>query len=350
MIGLPQADVNGMTECSGVSPQRLYCIIPAFRAAGTVAAVVRGALEHADMVIVVDDACPDHSGRVVQEQFGCDDRVLVITHDKNGGVGAAMKSGIAVALEENADVLVKLDADGQMDPSYMSSIRRLFAEDPSLICIKGNRFFDSSVMELMPKTRLFGNAVLSLLVKFASGYWNAIDPTNGYPAFNGPLLRVLPWRTFANSYFFEMSVLCELGLKRLPLLELEMSTIYTSASSSLAISRVIFEFPPRLLKLTLRRLLLQYFVFDVNLASLYCFFGVVLALFGFSFGIYEWIEGAVMHTPRATGTIMIAAVTFLMGFQLLLNALMYDVQFSQRTSHELEVHVKRRSLLDKSGS
>ncbi len=322
--------------------QRVYCVIPSYRAAGTIVEVVRAALKQADTVIVVDDACPQRSGQVARQAFAGDNRVRVIERERNGGVGAATKTGIEAALEEDADIVVKLDADGQMDPVFISTIRQLFARDSSLVCVKGNRFFNSSVLDIMPKTRLIGNAVLSLLVKCASGYWNAIDPTNGYLAFSGPLLKVLPWKSFSDSYFFEMSVLCELGLKRLPILELEMPAIYTSAPSSLAISRVIFEFPPQLFRLTMRRLLVQYFIFDVNLASVYCLFGTLLSLFGLSFGVYEWIEGAVTHVPRATGIIMLAAVTFLMGFQLLLNALMYDVQFSQRTYHELESVRKRR--------
>ena len=327
---------------------RVYCVIPTYRAAGTIVDVVREALNHADVIIVVDDACPQHSGELVRREYHENARVQVIQRERNGGVGAATKTGIGAALEQDADVIVKLDADGQMDPVFISSIREFFIEDPSLVCVKGNRFFDSSVIRLMPKTRFIGNAVLSLWVKCASGYWNALDPTNGYLAFSGPLLKMLPWRSFADSYFFEMSVLCELGLKRLPILELEMPPIYTSAPSSLAIPRVIFEFPPQLLRLTIRRLLVQYFIFDVNLASLYCFFGTILTLFGFSFGVYEWILGQVTGIPRATGTIMLAAVPFLMGFQLLLNALMYDVQFSQKTYHELKGDVSRRFAVRKS--
>lgn len=331
-----------------IERQRVYCVIPTYRAAGTIVDVVREALKLADVVIVVDDACPQRSGELVRQEYHGNSRVQVIQRERNGGVGAATKTGIGAALEQDADVIVKLDSDGQMDPAFISTIREFFLDDPSLVCVKGNRFFDSSVIRLMPKARFFGNAVLSLMVKFASGYWNALDPTNGYVAFSGPLLRSLPWRSFADSYFFEMSVLCELGLKRLPILELEMPTIYTGAPSSLAISRVVFEFPPQLLRLALRRLLVQYFIFDVNLASLYCFFGALLALFGVGFGVYEWIQGAITGIPRATGTIMLAAVTLLMGFQLLLNALMYDVQFSQKTYHELKVNISRRSAVRKS--
>jgi dolichol-phosphate mannosyltransferase len=322
--------------------QRVFCVIPSYRAAETIVSVVTQALEHADEVVVVDDGCPERSGARAAEAFRHVETVHVLYHACNGGVGAAVKTGIGFALAHGADIVVKLDADGQMDPSFIPVIRDLFAADPSLVCIKGNRFFDASVIRRMPRRRLFGNAVLSLLAKFASGYWNIIDPTNGYLAFNAPLLALLPWESFANSYFFEMSVLCELGLKRLPVLELEMPTIYNGARSSLSIPRVLWTFPWRLLRLMLRRLVVQYFVFDVNLGSIYLVVGTLLMLGGAAWGIDQWIASSVTQEPRSTGTVMLAVLPFLMGFQLLLNALMYDVQFAQRTSHELLVNVQRR--------
>jgi glycosyltransferase involved in cell wall biosynthesis len=321
----------------------IYCVIPAYRARATVADVVAQALAYAAVVVVVDDACPQQSGDAVQAAFPGSERVRVIRRERNGGVGAAMKTGIGYAIEQGADVIVKIDADGQMDCSFIPMVAGLFAEDPSLVCIKGNRFFDSSVLTVMPKRRLFGNALLSLTAKFASGYWNVIDPTNGYLGFNAALLQLVPWRSFADSYFFELSVLCELGLQRLPVLELEMPTIYTSAPSSLSIPRVAFEFPPKLLRLTLRRIALQYFVFDINLASVYMVAGFLLAAFGAIFGGYEWFESNATGIARPLGTVMLAALPFLMGFQLLLAATMYDVQFSPKTSHELLARVRNRA-------
>jgi dolichol-phosphate mannosyltransferase len=314
---------------------RVFCIIPAYRARNTVLDVIRQALTHVEVVVVVDDACPQQSGALVREAYRGSDRVFVIDRERNGGVGAAVKTGISFAVEQDADIVVKVDADGQMDCSFIPVMRRFFVRDPALACIKGNRFFDATVLQYMPKNRLFGNAVLSLMAKCASGYWNVIDPTNGYLAFNMHILRLLPWQSFADSYFFELSVLCELGLRRLPILELEMPTIYTSAPSSLSISRVMLEFPPRLLRRIMRRVAVQYFVFDINLASVYLAVGSLLLLFGVVFGGYEWVESSVTHIARPIGTVMLAAVPFLMGFQLFLNALMHDVQFGQKTSHEV---------------
>lgn len=325
---------------------KVTCVIPAYHAAKSVLAVVEGVLPYVDDVIVVDDGCCEGSGTAVEQVYRGSERVSVLHRMTNGGVGAAMKDGIALALERNSKIIVKIDADGQMDPSFIPDIRRLFAENPELACIKGNRFFDVGVLESMPKARFFGNAVLSLLIKGASGYWNALDPTNGYLAFNADRLRGLNWQSFSNTYFFEMSVLCELGVKRLPIAEVAMPTIYTEAPSSLSIRRVIREFPAKLFRLTLRRILIQYLIFDVNPGSLYLMLGAMLTFFGLAFGGYEWIESIVTHVARTTGTVMLAVLPFLMGFQLLLNALMYDVQFSQRTLQQLQMPNSNRRLDD----
>ena len=201
----------------------ICCVIPAYRARAAVCEVVRSALDHVDLVLVVDDACTEGTGDLVSETFASRSAAFrVIRRERNGGVGAAMKSGLAACEELEADVIVKIDADGQMDPTFIPAIARCFRDDPALAYVKGNRFVNASVLRRMPKVRLFGNAALSLLVKFASGYWNVLDPTNGYVAFNGRMLSHIGWQSFADSYFFEISVLGELGLRQAPIGELEM--------------------------------------------------------------------------------------------------------------------------------
>lgn len=259
-----------------------------------------------------------------------------------------MKTGIQRALDGSADVIVKLDADGQMDPSYIPSIVELFEADSNLAYVKGNRFFDSRVLSRMPAIRLFGNSLLSLLTKFASGYWNILDPTNGYLAFNGRLLPAVNWQKLADGYFFEISALCELGLKRATIAEMEMDTIYGRELSSLSISRTIFAFPPKLVKHFLRRILLQYFLFDINLGSLYILAGFALTGFGTAFAAFEWVQSLLTGVPRTTGTVMLGVLPFLMGFQLLLNALLYDVQFAAKSTRELLSQKVRREIIRKS--
>lgn len=330
----------------------IACVIPAYRAGATVCEVVEDVRRFCDVVVVVDDACPDRSGDLVTDRFRDDPAVRVIRHARNGGVGRAMKSGFAECLRLGATVIVKIDADGQMDAGYIPRFVELFEADPDLIYVKGNRFANVAVLSRMPRLRLFGNAVLSLLVKFSSGYWNLLDPTNGYVAFNGYALAEIELEQFADSYFFEISVLCALGLKNAHIAELEMTTIYGNEQSSLSIRKVALEFPPKLFALFLRRVLLRYFVFDVNLGTLYLVFGSLLMLGAAGLGVFEWVQSGVYGVPRTTGTIMLVVLPALIGVQLFLNALLYDVQFAPRSEHVFALRrpfVRTRSAPPQSG-
>lgn len=309
----------------------ICCVIPTYKASLTICTVVQGAQKYVDVVIVVDDACPQSSGEVVAEHFKDQSAVIVIKHNVNKGVGGATKTGFAKAFELGADIIIKLDADNQMDVNYIPAIVEVFNADPSLEFIKGNRFIDMNLLRAMPKKRLFGNSVLSLLLKFSSGYWNLIDPTNGYLAFRAAKLRQMPWPDLSDRYFFEAHILCMFGMRKARIAELEMPAIYGEEISSLSIARVLLEFPPQLFKFFLKRVLFQYFVYDVNLGSLYLLLGLMLTAGGTLFGAYEWLESIITHVPRTTGTVMLAVLPFLMGFQLLLNALMHDVQFGAKT-------------------
>jgi dolichol-phosphate mannosyltransferase len=309
----------------------ICCVIPTYKARATICGVVRKALVYADAVVVVDDACPQRSGEIVEEQFRGDPAVAVVRHAANRGVGGATKTGFAHALKAGATVIVKLDADDQMDASYIPAINAAFEADPALDYVKGNRFISMDLIRRMPALRLVGNSVLSLLIKFSSGYWNIIDPTNGYFAFRASKLRQLAWQSLSERYFFEPHVLCMLGMRKVKIAEMEMPARYGSEVSSLSSTKVAFEFPPKLLALWWKRILFQYFVFDVNVGSLYLLFGSVLTAAGSLFGAYEWIESLVTRVPRTTGTVMVSVLTIMMGFQLLLNALMHDVQFGAKS-------------------
>ncbi|MDB5073815.1 MAG: Undecaprenyl-phosphate mannosyltransferase [Candidatus Eremiobacteraeota bacterium] len=308
---------------------RSCAVIPAYNAADSVCAVVAQALEFVSFVIVVDDCCPRACGDHVLRAFAGDERVTVIKRSVNGGVGAAMKTGLTAALEAGADVIIKLDADDQMDVTFVPVMLALFAQHSDVVLIKGNRFVNSSILSNMPRLRLLGNAALSLMAKFATGYWNLLDPTNGYIAFRADFLTKDDIERFSNSYFFEISVLCDFGLHQAQIAEIEMPARYGPHPSSLSIRRVLFEFPPKMLLAFVRRLTLQYFLFDFNLCTLFMVFAFLLISFGVGLAAVEYVQSLVSQIPRTTGTVMLAVLPLMIGLQLAVSALMYDVQSSR---------------------
>ncbi|MBV8642692.1 MAG: glycosyltransferase family 2 protein [Candidatus Eremiobacteraeota bacterium] len=311
------------------TPPRTVAVVPAYRAAATLARVVERALEVVDEVIVVDDACPERCSEVLA---GAPNRVHVVRREHNGGVGAATKTGIVEALARGAEIIVKVDADDQMDTSYIPHMVAFLQRAPEIDMVKGNRFADPATLYRMPVTRLIGNAGLTFLVKFSTGYWTIVDPTNGFIAVRARALRETNLARLADRYFFEIDLLCAFGLRRRPIAEMEMPAIYAGERSSLSVGTVLLTFPGRLLTRFLRRILVNYFVVEINVGTLCAVIGLPMLLAGLAFGGHEWAVSIATNQPRPTGTIILALMLFTIGFQLALQAVLFDVQFGTRTA------------------
>ena len=224
--------------------------------------------------------------------------------------------------ESDVDVVVKLDGDGQMDSSFIAPLVEALGEADFA---KGNRLFDRQMLRRMPAVRRMGNMGVGFMVKAASGYWNVSDPVNGFFAIRVATLRQMDLERVSDRYFFESSMLIEMHYAGARISEVPMPAIYGDEKSNLSIDKTIFTFPPRLTVAWLRRLHLSYFVYDFNICSLYILVGLPSFLFGLVFGLCEWIHYASMDVPSPTGTIMVAVLTFILGFQMLLAAAQYDI-------------------------
>lgn len=301
----------------------IACVIPAYNEERFIARVISGLPAFIDWIIVVNDASKDSTAEVVRALSH--PRVILVDHEKNRGVGGAMISGYQKALEIGADIVVKVDGDGQMDAS---NIWRLIT--PLLLgeadYAKGVRFRDSDVLYRMPFVRLMGNLGLSFLAKAASGYWNIFDPTNGFTALGRQALEYLRLDRLANGYFFETSMLINLYRTDAVVVDVPMKARYGDEQSKLSPTKVLFTFPFLLFRALCKRILWRYFIRDFNAFSAFFLFGSALFLGGFFFGLDKWIRNAIRHVGTPTGTIMLAAVPLILGFQLLIQAVVLDVQ------------------------
>ena len=307
-------------------------VIPCFKVGKQILQVIKGVLEQDAIhgVVVVDDKCPDHTGDLVDREYGDNNRVTVVRHDINKGVGGAMCTGYAYAFGQGADIVVKMDGDGQMDPDHIPAMIKPII-DGNCDYTKGNRFYYPRHLHNMPAIRVFGNSALSLVNKFTSGYWSIMDPTNGYTALHRNAYSLLQHDSLAHDYFFESDMLYQLGNVHAVVRDIPLPCIYADEESNLRISRVLVEFPGRYLKRFFKRIILRYFIRDFNFASLEIIFGSILFTTGIGFGTYKWISNYFLNTTTPAGTVMIVVVLIILSFQLLLSALHYDV------SHEPSV-------------
>lgn len=303
--------------------EKIVVVIPMYRVAGRIQQVIRGLPEWVWRVVAVDDASPDDSAQKAAELH--DPRVVILRHERNQGVGGAVLTGLDKAVELGATVMVKMDGDNQMPPQYLPEVVRPILEGRADY-VKGNRFMHTADISHMPQIRRVGNTGLSFLAKLASGYWNVFDPTNGYVAIDAGVYRELEKPRIHRRYFFESSMLIELNLQRAVVMEVSMPAFYAGEASSLSIPQVLFEFPVLLTRGFFRRVWLQYFMLDFSAGSLFLLAGGLLALFGLVWGVIKWRVSILSGIPASTGTVMLAVVPLILGAQLLLQALVLDVQ------------------------
>lgn len=302
-------------------------VIPAYRVEREIADVVAGMPDFVDRILVVDDASPDATSAVVEALR--DPRVMLVRHAVNKGVGGAMATGFRAALETGAQLIVKCDGDGQMDPRDIGSLLRPLLSGRAEYA-KGCRFHHFGDLSRMPRVRLGGNIGLTFLTKLASGYWHVLDPQNGFVAIRSDVLRRLPIDRLARGYFFENDMLIRLNALEARVEDVPLPSRYGGEESSLRPGRILVEFPFRLLAGFFRRLFWRYVFYDVSPVALFFLSGAALFLFGTVFGAYHWIRNAARAIPTPTGTVILAAMPVILGFQLLLQAMVLDVQNSPR--------------------
>jgi glycosyltransferase involved in cell wall biosynthesis len=302
---------------------RVAVVIPCFRVSAQVLSVIAAIGPEVWRIYVVDDACPEHTGDLV-ESTNTDTRVRVIRNRVNRGVGGAVMAGYEAALEDGADVMVKIDGDGQMDPALLPRFVEPILSGQADYA-KGNRFFDLLSLRSMPRLRLYGNAVLSLMAKVSTGYWNLFDPTNGYTAIDARVASWLRFESLSERYFFETDMLFRLNTLRAVVIDVPMDSVYASERSNLRISRILAEFFFRHVRNAGKRVFYNYFLRDMSLASLELVCGLAMITFGGIWGVRHWWESAQTGIPATMGTIMLAVLPVLLGTQLLLGFLAYDV-------------------------
>jgi len=306
-----------------LSQTRVAVVVPCYQAGRHIAEVVRSLPAFVDDIVVVDDGSPTPTAEALD--VAADRRVVVIRHDVNRGLARAMGTGYAAALQRGAHVVVKMDGDGQMDPAYLPAILAPLL-DHRADMVKCNRYSSLAHVRQMPLVRLFGNAGLTFLVKMASGYWNTFDPANGYLAVRATVLERIDLERLPRRYYFESGFLVELGILRAAVIDVPTKAVYGEENSSLSVTRTLLEFPPRLLAGFVRRVFWRYYVHDFSAVSVFLLLGVPLFLAGSVLGCISYYRYASTGHFAPAGLVMLAALPIFVGFQLIIQAIVLDVQ------------------------
>ena len=320
---------------------KIAVIIPCYRVKQHVLALIDAIDAQVHTIYAVDDACPERSGLHIQQHCP-DPRVRVLFNANNLGVGGAVMTGYQQAIADGMDVLVKMDGDGQMNPALLADFIH------PILCgqadyTKGNRFFDLEGVRAMPSVRIFGNAVLSVMSKFSTGYWHLFDPTNGYTAVHAAVVTRLPLDKISQRYFFETDMLFRLNTIGAVVLDVPMDAHYGDEVSGLKIRKIVGEFLFKHLRNTAKRIFYNHYLRNVSIASLELPLGLLLLGTAAGYGGYHWAHSAALGIATPAGTVVLAAVLLLSGLQFLLAFLSADMAAVPTRPLHLTRSVRRAS-------
>lgn len=304
---------------------KIAVVIPCYKISRTLKSVIDDIGTEVTSIYCVDDGCPDESWKVANSIAQKDSRVHVIRRKRNGGVGAALITGYKAALEDDAEIIVKIDGDGQMPPQLIPNFIKPICENRADY-VKGNRFYHLKSLHGMPLVRIIGNSMLSFISKLSSGYWNLFDPTNGFTAIHAKVLKMIPFEELSKRFFFESDMLFRLSTIRAVVKDIPIDSVYKDEKSNLKILDILLTFPYLHTNRIAKRIFYNYFLRNFNIASIYLILGLSLSIFGIWFGIVSWIELSGKGEIASPGTVMLAAIPLIVGNTYLVGFLAYDMQ------------------------
>ncbi|CAN5643456.1 N/A [soil metagenome] len=303
--------------------KRVAVVVPAYDEERLVVETLSGIPAFVDRIYVVDDASRD--GTAAAAGAVGDDRVEVIPHERNAGVGAAIVTGYRRALEEEIEVTCVMAADNQMDPVELAGLVGPVARG-EVEYAKANRLVSGEAWKVIPRTRYLGNAVLSLLTKIASGYWHVADSQAGYTAISHDALKALDLDELYPRYGFPNDILVHLNVQNARVRDVPSRPIYdVGEESGIKLPSVVPRISWLLFKGFWWRMGHKYVIRDFHPLVFFYAFGVLMTLVGFLLGVIEVvlrIAGNEITTP----TIVLVAVLYIAGLQMTLFAMWFDME------------------------
>lgn len=296
--------------------------IPAYNEEKLIAKTITTLPEWVDIAVVVDDASSDRTSEVVRELN--DPRVILLRNEENHGIGYTVVRGYKRAMEEGADILCLMAGDAQCDPAYLHILIDAVLNGECEYA-KANRFFHRDALKAMPTFRRVGNILMSIATKFATGYYNVSDSQNSYSAIRSEVLQRVDLDDISPRYEFENSSLLHYGLANIKIKDIAVPAIYGEEESGIRMLSFLRRAFWVMIKGFFRRVYEKYVLFSFHPIALFLFFGWLLLAWGIGFGAWVAFD-SLGDSTATTGTVMLAVLPFLMGFQLVLSAIVLDIQ------------------------
>jgi glycosyltransferase involved in cell wall biosynthesis len=304
--------------------KKIAVVVPAYQEERLIGETLSSIPEYVDKIYAVDDGSTDRTFEIMQEFAKKDSRIICIKHDKNRGPGAAIVTGYRRALQDKMDIVAVMAGDNQMDPAYLPDLLEPIIEGRADYT-KGNRLLNPEYRKGMSKWRFFGNSILTFLTKIASGYWQVIDPQNGYTAISRRALERIDLDSIYPWYGYPNDILVKLNVYGFRVIDVPHPARYGREKSKIKYSRYILKVSWLLLRDFFWRLKMKYIILSFHPIVLFYLFGIVFTLLGTFIGLYTLYYKFVLGGPLFVRGVL-SALLFIIGLQFLSFAMLFDMQ------------------------
>jgi glycosyltransferase involved in cell wall biosynthesis len=303
--------------------KRVGVVVPAYDEEDLIGATLEGISPLVDRIFVVNDGSSDRTAEIAQAAG--DGRVEVISHERRSGVGAATVTGYRRAIADGMDVVVVMNGDNQMDPEDLPKLVAPVARG-ELDYAKANRLATGQAWQLIPKTRFFGNAILSMLTKVASGYWHVADSQSGYTAVSREMLELLDLDHIYTNYGFPNDMLVHLNVWNARVRDFPSRPIYgVGERSNMRYRHVV----PRIAWLLVRsffwRLWEKYVKRDFHPLVFFYVMGFIATVAGVLLGLVV-VGYRIAGYSIPIATVVLVALLVISGLQFTLFAMWFDME------------------------
>ncbi len=309
--------------------KKIGVVIPAYNEELLICKVIETMPDYVDKMIVVNDGSKDRTLEILKGYQEKDSRIVIVDHVKNLGLGQSLIDGYLASTEMELDVVAVMAGDAQMAPSDLESVVIPVATGEADY-VKGNRLLVDNVYNIMPKYRFIGNSVLTLLTKFATGYWNIIDPQCGYTAISMPALKKIPIQSMTKGYGYNADILNMLNLKNCKVKDVQVQPVYSLEKSKIRLHKYIPTVSILLTRLFFKRMTVKYLVREFHpLVFFYFFSFVCLGIISLPLMVrFFYIYFTAGIAPTTTLTIL--SLSTMMGFFSFFFGMWMDMEENRR--------------------
>ena len=300
-------------------------VIPAYNEEKLIGKTLDKLPDFIDTIIVVNDGSTDSTLSILHRLAKTNKKLTVLTNDENRGIGYTLISGYKHALKNTkADAIGIVAGDAQFDTSYLKPMLDDFIEY-DLDYIKASRFFHREAFKKMPRYRQLGNIFISLLTKFSTGYYSITDITNGCGFLRRSILEKVNFDFIKHRYDYETSMLTALSIANARIKDHAVPAHYGEETSSIKLIPTALRNLRAVWQGFWQRIYYKYVLYSFHPIALLLFAGLLLSIIGFAIGAYLLIAKLWLGATPSSGTVMLVVLPIILGFQLLLTALIMDV-------------------------